>query len=260
MKSHTFAITAYQDSPYLEACIKSLKGQTVQSRIILCTSTPSPYIQNLADQYHIPVFIREGESDIQKDWNFAYHMADTQLVTIAHQDDMYHREYGITVQKKWDKYPDTIVFTTSCVIVKNGRIKSMDKVGLVKKLLRFPLRIPAWNHLKAVKKSVLLFGNPVICPSCTYNKEVLGEPLFCSPYKFALDWDTMLRLADRRGRWICEEAPLLFYRIHDGAATSVCIRDNRRNQEEEQMFQRIWPAPLAKLILHFYQKAENAYK
>lgn len=260
MKTHTFAICAYQDSPYLEACIRSLKGQTIQSRIILCTSTPSPYIQKLADRYQIPVYIREGESDIQADWNFAYHMADSQLVTIAHQDDMYHKEYGITLQNSFARYPDTTVFTTSCVIVKNGRLQKMNTVLLVKKLMRIFLRFPVLNHLSLVKKSALVFGNPVICPSCTYNKEVLGEPLFHSPYKFALDWDTMLALAARKGRWICVEKPLLFYRIHDAAATSACIRDNRRNQEEALMFQKIWPAPIARLLLHFYKKAEAAYQ
>ena len=36
MMFHTFVISAYQESPYLESCIKSLKAQTVPSEII-CT-------------------------------------------------------------------------------------------------------------------------------------------------------------------------------------------------------------------------------
>lgn len=87
MKPHTFAVCAYRDSPYLEACIRSLKGQSVPTDIILCTSTPSPYIMDMADKYGIPVHVREGKSSIMDDWNFAYHMADSSLVTIAHQDD-----------------------------------------------------------------------------------------------------------------------------------------------------------------------------
>ena len=31
MMFHTFVISAYQESPYLESCIKSLKAQTVPS-------------------------------------------------------------------------------------------------------------------------------------------------------------------------------------------------------------------------------------
>ncbi|MEG2349327.1 MAG: glycosyltransferase family A protein, partial [Hungatella sp.] len=72
MHTHSFAICAYGNSPYLEACIRSLKRQSIPTPIILCTSTPSSYIDRLADVYGIPVYVREGESDIQTDWNFAY--------------------------------------------------------------------------------------------------------------------------------------------------------------------------------------------
>ena len=51
---HVFSICAYGDSPYLEACIRSLKEQTVPSHIILCTSTPSSYIDRLAWRYGFP--------------------------------------------------------------------------------------------------------------------------------------------------------------------------------------------------------------
>ena len=85
--SHTFAICAYKDSPYLDVCIHSLKKQSVKSKIILCTSTPSPFLEAMAKIHDIPLYVRNGKSDIQDDWNFAYEKADTRLVTIAHQDD-----------------------------------------------------------------------------------------------------------------------------------------------------------------------------
>lgn len=44
-KKHTFVICAYKESPYLEACIRSLKKQTVASAICLATSTPSDYLK-----------------------------------------------------------------------------------------------------------------------------------------------------------------------------------------------------------------------
>lgn len=259
MNHHTFAICAYQDSPYLEACIKSLKSQTMPSDIILCTSTPSPYIDGLAKTYGIPVFVREGKSDIQDDWNFAYETADSRLVTIAHQDDMYHKTYAQAVQDCWKKYPDTTVMMTDAVIVKHGELQRADGVKLVKKLLRLPLRIPHLNHLSWVKKSALMLGNPIMCPSCAYDKEALGTPLFRSAYKFALDWDTMVDLAKRQGRFLCVERPLLYYRIHEEATTKNCIRDHRRELEEIKMFERFWPGWLVRLVMVFYRKAYESY-
>ena len=86
---HTFAICAYGDSPYLETCIRSLKRQSEKTEIILCTSTTSQYVKETAKRYQIPVYVREGKSGIQEDWNFAYEMAEGDYVTLAHQDDMY---------------------------------------------------------------------------------------------------------------------------------------------------------------------------
>ena len=50
-KNHTFVICAYKESPYLEACIRSLKKQTVASAICLATSTPSDYLKNICEKY-----------------------------------------------------------------------------------------------------------------------------------------------------------------------------------------------------------------
>ena len=91
--SHTFAVCAYKESEYLEECVKSLVNQAVKSKIIIATSTPCPYIENIANKYDIPLFVRDGASDIRDDWNFAYNSADTDWVTIAHQDDKYNEFY-----------------------------------------------------------------------------------------------------------------------------------------------------------------------
>lgn len=260
MESHTFAICAYQDSPYLETCIRSLKQQTVPSEIILCTSTPSPFLEGLARKYALPFYVREGESDIQADWNFAYAQAHTRLVTIAHQDDFYHRDYSGYLQSCMERYPDTTVFMTDCGIIKHGKVQAPSRVQLIKKILRLPLRMRRIADRTWVKRSVLMLGNPVICPSCTYDKEALGAVLFDSPYKFALDWDTMWCLAGRPGRFICEERPLMGYRIHEDATTKKCIEDNRRSQEEEDMYSRIWPSCITRLLMRFYKNAYKAYQ
>ena len=94
---HTFLVCAYKESKFLEDCIISLKRQSVQSDILICTSTPNEYIQNIADKYSIEVRVNEDGfkhgSDIAKDWNFALSQCKTSLATIAHQDDVYKKEY-----------------------------------------------------------------------------------------------------------------------------------------------------------------------
>ena len=57
---HTFAVCAYKESPYLESCIKSLMSQTVKSNIIVCTSTPCEFIENMAKKKQTPQRIAEA--------------------------------------------------------------------------------------------------------------------------------------------------------------------------------------------------------
>ena len=257
---HVYAIPAYGDSPYLESCIKSLKEQKVASPVILCTSTPSPFLADMAEKYDLPYYIREGKSNIRDDWNYAYSMADAEFVTIAHQDDMYCRNYGEELLKAAAKYPDMTVFTSDYAILKNKKVITGDKMLWVKRFLRIPLRFHRLCSLKPVKIMPLVFGNPICCPATTYSKKLLGEPFVQSGYQFALDWDHMVQLAGEKGRFICVEKPLIYYRVHEGATTKACIRDNRRFAEEREMFCRFWPEPVADIIMGFYKKAYGEYE
>ena len=257
---HVFAVCAYQDSPYLEACIRSVTRQSYPTKTIVCTSTPSPMIEGLAKKYHLPLFIREGKSDILADWNFAYQMADARFVTIAHQDDIYRKNYVKTLVSYAKRFSDITLFTTDSITVKGKKPIPVERLRIVKKLLRIPLRVPYWNHVSFIKKSVFRFGNSICCPACTYNKERSGEVLFTSYCKFALDWEHGIDMAEKPGRFICVEEPLVFHRIHQDAATSVCMQDSRRYQEELQIFKRLWPEKIAECFMKFYQKAYDSYK
>ena len=63
MPRHSFVVCAYGESPYLEACLKSLKAQTVPSEILICTSTPNRHVEQLAVKYGIPL----KERDVQRE-------------------------------------------------------------------------------------------------------------------------------------------------------------------------------------------------
>lgn len=259
---HTFAICAYGDSPYLEACIRSVTGQSRPTKVILCTSTPSGQIEGLASKYRLPLFVREGKSGIGADWNFAYEKADSRYVTIAHQDDLYGRDYVKELEKAVSHYPDIQLFTTDYVTVKGRRLARGERMELVKKLLRLPLRFPRLNHIPAVKKAALCFGNPICCPACTYRKDPSDKetPFFDPSLQFALDWDKLITLAEGDGRFICVERPLVFHRLHPDAATNTCMKQALRYEEEVKMFGRIWPEPVVRLLMNYYQRAYDSYE
>ena len=187
-------------------------------------------------------------------------MADAEFVTIAHQDDMYCRNYGEELLRAAAKYPDMTVFTSDYAILKNKKVIIGDKMLWVKRFLRIPLRFHRLCSLKPVKIMPLVFGNPICCPATTYSKKLLGEPFVQSGYQFALDWDHMVQLAGKKGRFICVEKPLIYYRVHEGATTNACIKDNRRVKEETEMFSRFWPEPVVRLIMKGYSSAYKEYE
>jgi len=260
MAFHTFVICAYGRSPYLEACIRSVKAQTVPTQIICATSTPSPWLEAMVGKYRIPLYVREGKSNIRDDWNFAVEKAGGQFVTIAHQDDLYSRHYVEELQKACKRWPDMTVFMSDAVLIKQGKLTWGGAVEAVKKAPRLPWRLSFLCHITAVKVSGLMLGNPVMCPSVSYRKRKLSMPLFSGTYDFVLDWECMRKLAKEPGRFICVEKPLLCYRVHDGATTKACIEDHRREREERQMFEKIWPGWAAKAIMVLYRLAYRNYQ
>ena len=265
---HTFAVCAYKDSPYLEECLRSVTSQTVKSEVICCTSTPSSYIRELTARYQVPLYVRDGASNIREDWMFAYGKAQGRFVTIAHQDDRYRSDYAEKLLKAWKKYPDLLLFASDYLTIrmteKEGEMKAIPEpfnmVWLVKKILRLPLRLRFLANRTWIKRSSVWFGNSICCPSCTYNKEQIGDDMFHSEYDFALDWDNLYELAGKKGRFICSEKPLIAYRVHAAATTKACIEDNRRPTDEMAMFRKMWPDWMVKILMHFYRKAYKEYE
>lgn len=257
---HTFAISAYGKSVYLEECIRSLLRQSVVSDIIMCTSTDNSHIRGLADKYKIKLYVREGLSGIAEDWNFAYSKADSELVTIAHQDDIYSKYYTKTLLEYKAKYKDMSLFCTSSISLINNKKVVYNLANVIKKILRLTLRKESLNHLEWVKRSSISLGNPIICPSCTYDKSLCGDDIFPTGYKFVLDWLTLLGLSGKKGRWICVERPLIVYRIHKESATKLCIDSDKRQEEEAKMFELLLPKLFAKVIQYFYRSAAYVYK
>lgn len=196
---------------------------------------------------------------------FAYRKARGRLVTIAHQDDVYRKNYAKELKRAYEKYPDLLVFASDYLTIKmqqdgTEKTEAVNAVWLVKKLLRLPLRLTFLADRTGIKRSSLLFGNSICCPSCTYHKAVIGEDMFHSEYEFALDWDNLYELAGKPGRFVCSEKPLLAYRVHEGATTKACIKDQRRAGDEAAMFRKMWPNRMVRLLMHFYKMAYKEYE
>lgn len=255
-KKHTFAICAYKESPYLEECIRSIVNQSVKPNIIIASSTKNKYIEDLGKKYNIPTYFRDGKSDIQDDWNFAVECSNTELVTVAHQDDVYDKDYLKNVLSAYTG--KELMITTNNYYFING--KSVDNKNLkIKRLLKFPLLIPFVGDTKFIRKRTLALGNTIQCPSVTYNKRLIKGNIFTSDLKFGLDWDTFLKIYGMKGKTKYISKKLMSFRISNESTTKKTMDNDLRTKEDIIMFNKFWPKFITKLIMKFYVKSYDVY-
>ncbi len=257
--SHTFVICAYKESEHLESCIKSLLKQSEKAEIKMVTSTDNAHIRGLAEKYSIPLSVRSGGSDICADWNFAYDNADTDWVTVAHQDDLYNEDYLAEMSRKLRKCPDAIAFVSDYIPIKNGKIGPRDINSKLRRILRSPLKVDAFAGSRFWKRVILRFGNSICCPAVTYHKSVLGPSFFTSPLKYDIDWDTFYKIANMDGQFAYVDKPLTYYRVYDGATTKEWIVNHTRENEDIIMLNKFWPMWFVKILMVFYKKAYDTY-
>lgn len=255
---HIFAISAYGESPYLEECIKSLKRQTSDSEVILCTSTPSVFLEKTAEKYGIPYYVRQGVSGLKDDWNFCIETAaglSADLVTVAHQDDVYLPGYGSAVLENAKE--DTLLLFTAANNIDAMSEEVSGKAEKVKRLLRGVRKV---RRGTSGKKRLIAYGNSVPCPACTYNIAKVKLPLFRSEKRFVIDWETLYELSKMKGSFVYIDRPLVSIRLHSGSETQKTMGENLRAEEEMYMFRKMHSAPAAALLMKFYGLSSEIYK
>lgn len=245
---HTFAISAYGESPYLSACIESVLNQQTPTRVIIATSTPNSIIDRCARNYDVPLFVNSGTPDICSDWNRAVAHAHTPLVTVAHQDDIYCPEYSAHMLAAMNTAEKPLIFFSNYGELRNGIKVDSNTLLQIKRLLLSPLKRSGSASSVRAKRRILSLGSSICCPSVTLNTTALPKPPFQSRLKSNLDWDTWERYTHLEGSFLYDEKILMYHRVHEDSATSALIKDNTRTQEDLEMLERFWPTPFARII------------
>ena len=252
--THTFCVCAYKESPFLEECVLSLMNQTVKSNILIATSTPNEHISSIAEKYGIPLFVNDAAPGIGSDWNFAISKAETDLITVAHQDDIYEPEYLEKILSKMRN--DVIIAFSDYAELRSGKKVFSNKLLRVKRTMLFPLRF--FKKSIFVRRRVLSLGCPICCPAVTYNGAVIRQNPFKSDFKSNLDWQQWENLSKIKGSFIYIPEPLMCHRIHEDSETSKIIGDNLRTNEDYIMFCKFWPENFAKRIAKVYASSEKS--
>lgn len=254
---HTFVICAYKESAYLEECILSLKNQSVQTNIIMETSTPNSYIEGMAQKYEIPLFINP-RGGITQDWNFGLSKVETKYATVAHQDDIYERDYAKKILEGFESVKKPLIIFSGYGELRNGEKVYDTQILKIKDLMLLPLKIKAFSGSKFVRRRVLSMGDPICCPAVSFNLSLIERPIFKDGFRSCEDWEAWEMISRLDGDFVYIPDKLMCHRIHEESATTAIIQDNARVEENYIMFCKFWPKPIAKLINKFYTKSEDS--
>lgn len=260
--THTFVVLAYKESPYLEQCILSVLNQTLEGTVVIATSTPCQYIFNIAKKYNIDVITNpDPGKGIGYDFDFAVSCGQTDLVTVAHQDDIYDKTYREQVVSVYKKNPKSLIVFTDYYEIRDGN-KVVSNLNLkVKRFLLIPLRCRILGRTRFVKRWVIRFGNAICCPAVTFSKEnIKTNNIFKCQFKCDVDWYAWEKLSLKKGGFTYIKQKLMGHRVHDLSTTTEIINDNIRTKEDLIMFSKFWPKSISKLLNKWYIKSEESNK
>ena len=257
---HTFVICAYKENPYLESTILSLKDQTMTCKIIVSTSTPCEYINNICMRHGVEIVVNPERSSAGVDWNYGYDQARTPLVTIAHQDDQYEPAFLESVLNSLNEYKDDeVLFTfTDYFEIRDGERVEKNLLLNIKRMMNSPFSHKAFNGSKFIKKRILGFGNPICCPAVTLVKSFVGESVFDTHHRDSCDYKTWVDLAFLEGRFVYVNRKLIGHRIYAESATSRNLGEGIRWGENEEILTLLWPEPIARFVNSVYSKSEKS--
>ena len=256
---HTFVVLAYKESKFLEECIKSTLNQSVKTNVVIATSTPNDYIDSLAKKYKLKVIVNKGKKHgIGYDFDFAKNAAKTELVTVAHQDDIYDYTYAEEMIKGYEKQPKSLIIFPDYYEIKHDKKVYKNTNLKIKRVLLLLLRIHGISNLKFVKRSALRFGCAISCPSVTFVNKNCPKNVFSSDLKCNIDWVAWEKLSKEKGYFYFIPKCLMGHRIYSESTTSEVLKNDGRSIEDYKMFCKFWPSFIAKILTKVYKNAEKS--
>ena len=259
VNNHTIAVCAYRESGFLDDTVSRLVNQTVRSRIYISTSTPNATIDAVADKYGLEVKINPNGGTSAKDWNYAYNQAETDYVTLAHQDDVYEPAFAEKTLAALESAKNPVLAYTDYYEIRHRDGDDpgtrVDENKILRTKRRMLRTIDMANKNRWLRNRVLSFGYPMNCPGTTYVKRRFETIDFIGDWQNSHDWEAAIRLASEQGEFLFIPDLLLGHRIYLESQTTHTIRTGIRYREDLACISHYWPAPIAKCIIKLYSKS-----
>ena len=142
--------------------------------------------------------------------------------------------------------------------IRDGNIVESNKLLRIKRIMLFILRPKSMWGSRFARRRVLSMGSPICCPSITYYKPNLMEPVFLNGFRSNEDWEAEERISQLDGEFIFCNKILTYHRIHEDSETSKIIHDSKRSEEDYAMYRKFWPSGIARILTKLYSSSEKS--
>ena len=240
----TICIPLYQsDFNYVQKAVESVLTQTSSKwKLVLVDGSSEPelrskqWIASLVNP-SISYVANEGDKTMAGNWNFAFSAAQTDLVTLLHDDDFLHEDYVKEVLGLSAEQPQSSGYFCGAYIVNSRGGLSQTVADSVKRFL-----MPKDNILRIKGDkglASLLKANFIFCPTICYRKSQLDAKPFSSDWKMVTDLDFYQKTIHEGGEFVGLKKQLYYYRRHSENQTSKLTQSLERFSEECEMYSMI---------------------
>ncbi|HLU38759.1 MAG TPA: glycosyltransferase [Planctomycetota bacterium] len=230
----TFTIPCRNGVRHLRPLLESLLGQEgVETRVILVDDASTDGSVALAREVggsRVTVVENQRALGIPGNWNRCAELVRTEFFCIAHQDDVYAPHFARVLLTALTQNPRAAA--AHC------RARAIDAEGRPAPSLSERYKERFWRRLPPVEDAArgfrrLYAGNYVCCPSLVYRTAAFrAVGAFDTHFRFAPDWEWLLRCCAKGLELAAVGRTLLSYRRHEAQATRHHARSLQRYREE----------------------------
>jgi glycosyltransferase involved in cell wall biosynthesis len=260
----TLAIPFYANTELLAAALASVLAQD-------CDDWEAVVVDDGSDSDAREVVTRAGGGRIRYlrnptnlglagNWNRCLEVAETELVTIFHADDVLRADYARRVLDVHRATPDAVaVFTGASVIGPTGKaiFSIPDEVKRFTRPRADGDRIDVAGEAGLVS---LLRGQHIFCPTLAYQRERLPQPTFDARWRQVTDLDLLARLLVAGEHIVGTTEAAYRYRRHSANQTALLTASLDRFDEEYAVFAEIATRARARGWTRAAATAERARK
>jgi glycosyltransferase involved in cell wall biosynthesis len=238
----TVAIPIHNGARFLAETIQSLLEQSERGFRLVClddaSADDSVVIASRFADPRLEIAVNAGHTSLAENWNRALDIGGAPYLLIAHQDDVYERDYLVTMLRLIEAHPRA--FAAHC------KTTTIDGEGRAVRLSSARYKETFWpaadpcERTPAAELDVLSRGNYVVASSVLLRTEALEQiGRFDRSLQFVTDWDYWLRGLAAGFTLTGSHRRLVRFRRHPWTATRVTERSLRRYEEEIEVLRRV---------------------